>query len=124
MTIRIADIRAEWDRIKDAVAEACAPDRAEDAYASCKFGKSSLLLSDDGAGAIAHVKEDPFTGENVFWVWCAFGPPGSIERNLADLDELARQQGCTVMRHEAYRKAWDRIPGWKAKTTLYERRLT
>lgn len=123
MTLRIADIRVEWDRIKSDVSEVLHGERPEDVYAACRFGRASLVMADDGAFCVCRTEVDGFTGETVCWVWVLHGPPGTLRRNLDDFDDLARKNGAVVMRQASRIEAWSNMPGWVKGDTIYERRL-
>lgn len=125
MKLQIADIRLKWDEIKAHVAALCEghPERPEDIYAACVYGKASLLMCEDGY-AICKLSECKYTGETIMWVWQASASIyGAIEKYLPELERFARENGAVVMQHSSQRLGWQRLHGWKASHTVYERRL-
>ncbi len=123
--IRVADIRLEWDRIKDAVASIChaGQDRPEDVYAACKFGHASLLVTDD-AFAICFVETNKNTGIKQMMIWKAHGDIyGAMERHQPELDAMAKEQGCTSILIGSPRAAWRKIAGWTEELTYYRRAI-
>lgn len=125
MKLEIADVRREWEHIKDAVAELCADGqaRAEDVYADCKHGKASLLICADGF-LVVRIETCNYTGQTMMFVWLAHANiVGAVEKYQPELDRIAREQGATVIRMNSTRKGWERAEGWHLVTSVYERRL-
>lgn len=121
MTIRIADIRVEWPRIKDAVAALCFDDRPEDVYADCKHGRASLLVYKD-AFAVTKLETNQHSGLKQVYIWKAYAP--NVMREVeADLFDLFRSEGAVAAIMASQREEWAAVAGWEPVTTLYRRAL-
>lgn len=119
--IRVADIRQEWDRIKDAVAALCTDDRPEDVYAACKHDAATLLVCEEGF-AVVVLETAQHTGQKQLFVWKCHCP-GGLEKYQSELDEIARKYGASSMYMSSRRKGWQNTPGWDEDTTFYRRAL-
>lgn len=120
MTIRIADIRVEWPRIKDAVAALCFDDRPEDVYADCKHGRASLLVYKD-AFAITKLETNQHSGLKVVHIWKAYAPQ-VMQEVEAELFDLFRSEGAIAVIMSSQRDGWASA-GWEPVATIYRRAL-
>lgn len=125
MSLRIADIRVEWPRIKDAVTELCkdGPERAEDVYAACVYGKATLLTCEDGF-IVCRIEQCAYTTRQIMFIWKASATIyGAVDKWQAEVDRIAKEQGATMLQMASTRSGWKRVDGWSELTTIYARTL-
>lgn len=122
--IRIADIRQEWPRIKDAVTALCHDgiDRPEDVYAACKHDVAILLVCDEGFAVVA-LETMQHTGRKQLFIWKLYCPGGLGTDLQAEFEEQARKWGATSLYMGSPRAGWRNIEGWSEETTFYRRVL-
>jgi hypothetical protein len=104
----MANIRAEWDWVKEGVEEikSISPRvtwRPEDVYASCLSGESALWTSERDWFAVTTIKTDPFNGERSLFGWLMWSRRRG--ENIAHfissfLESIARQSGCVSVEAE------------------------
>ena len=122
-----AQLRDVWPWVKaglEATIKKCNDDYlAEDVYVSLRQSVSYLYTIEDKGFVILQRHVDP--DGPVLFVWCLHAP-GFMPRAdeiMADIDELARSIGATLIRHHSPRGAWERIGYFKPKSVVYERRI-
>lgn len=130
MNLICADISHQWERIKPQVEQIKASGQVswepQDVLDSCNFGESRLYIGRDDPDSwlILKVMSDRYSGERYLFIWLAWGKDGfdSARRHIPDVEEIAREQGITLMKMESPRRGFERL-GWKPIMIEYERRL-
>jgi hypothetical protein len=135
MTLQLADIRREWDRLKPHIERLHArikPEwRPEDVFAECAHQKAFLYLSEEGFLIVQPIT-DAYSLEQYMHVWIGLSYDGRIGEGMAlryskELEELARANGYRRITFESPRAGWLRrlkpLSGWGVRSVIYERRL-
>ena len=98
---RIANIREEWDWVKQGIEEILHLDhnltyRPEDIYHSVLSGESQLWVHPDFFN-VATIENDPFNGDKTFLLWLSWARErgGANAVTFAGFyEDVARQLGC------------------------------
>lgn len=122
----LTDIDAEWHRIGPLVAGVDPRDNAGDELRQCcRDGKALCMISGDGF-MVASLEPDAYgTGELELFIRMAasWGKRGTIQRNDAHLDAIARELGAVRIVFHTLRSGLHRVlcPGWTVRYTVFER---
>ncbi len=121
-----ADIDAEWPRIGPLVEGVDPGDNAgDDLRRCCREGSAHCLISADGVLVLSLIPDRFGTGELELFVRLAasWGAKGSIQRNDAHLDAIARDMGATKIVFHTLRPGMCRVlhPEWSVRCTVFER---
>jgi hypothetical protein len=123
----IAEIDAEWHRIGPLVAGVDPRDNAGDELRRCcrEGGKTLLVTSDDGFMVLSLEPDAYGTGELELFIRMAasWGERGTIQRNDAHLDAIARELGAKRIVFHTLRSGMHRVllPEWRVRYTVFER---
>jgi hypothetical protein len=122
----LADIDTEWHRIGPLVAGVDPSDNAgDDMRQRCREGAALCLISDDGVMVLSLMPDRYGTGELELFVRMAasWGDGGSIQRNDAHLDAIARDMGAVRIFFHTLRPGMAKVllPEWKVRYTAFER---
>ncbi len=123
---QLADIDAEWWRIEPLVTGVDPSDNAgDDLRACCREGRALCLISSDGV-LVLNLLPDRFgRGELELFVRLAasWGSTGSIQRNDAHLDAIAKELGATRIVFQTIRPGMRKVLGaeWSIRYTAFER---
>ncbi len=123
----LADIDAEWHRIGPLVQGVDPRDNAgEDLRRCCREGTALCLISSDGVLAVSLHPDRYGTGELELFVrlaasWSETG--GTIQRNDAHLDAIAKELGATTLVFRTLRPGMVKVlhPEWSVRCTEFER---
>ena len=122
----LADIDAEWHRIAPLVHGVDPRDNVgEDLRRDCREGRALCLISDDGA-LVVNLQPDRYgTGDLELFVRMAasWSQRGTIQRNEAHLDAIARDLGAKRLVFHTRRPGMHRVlmPEWVVAYTVFER---
>lgn len=122
----IADIDAEWHRIGPLVEGVDPRDNAgDDLRQDCREGRALCLTSPDGV-LVVNLQRDRYgTGDLELFVRiaAAWGDRGTIQRNEAHLDAIARGLGATRLIFHTRRPGMHKVlmPEWSVAYTVFER---
>jgi hypothetical protein len=123
----IAEIDAEWHRIGPLVAGVDPRDNAGDELRQCcrEGGKTLLVTSDDGFMVLSLEPDAYGTGELELFIRMAasWGERGTIQRNDAHLDAIARELGAKRIVFHTLRSGLHKVlnPEWTVRYTVFER---
>lgn len=124
---RIADIDAEWHRIGPVVIGIDPMDNAgDDLRRCCRENRALCLVSEADGVLVVSLEPDRYgLGEPDLFVRiaAAWGPRGSIQRNEAHLDAIARDMGATRIVCQSARPGMAKAlgPNWATRYTVFER---
>lgn len=121
----ITDIDAEWHRVGPVAIGVDPMDNAgEDLRRCCREGRAICLTSPDGVLVVSLEPDRYGLGELELFVRlaAAWGPSGTIQRNDAHLDAIARDMGAKrIVCHAVRRGMRKALPGWTERYTAFER---
>lgn len=122
----IADIDAHWSRIGPLVAGVDPRDNAgDDLRRCCREGTALCLTSGDGFLVVSLEPDAYGTGERALFIRMAasWGARGTIQRNDAHLDAIARDLGATKLVFHTRRPGMHKVlnPEWTVRHTVFER---
>ena len=122
----IVDIDEEWPFIGPLVAGLDPRDNAGDVLRrDCREGTALCLTSDDGLLVVSLQPDRYGSGELELFVRLAVatGERGSIQRNDAHLDAIARELGATRLVFFTQRPGMHKVlnPEWRVRYTAFER---
>jgi hypothetical protein len=122
----IADIDAEWTRIGPFVIGVDPRDNAgDDLRRDCREGRALCLISSDGVLVVSLQPDRYGSGELELFVRMAasWGEQGSIQRNEAHLDAIAREMGAVRLVFHTHRPGMHKVlmPEWQVRYTAFER---
>lgn len=125
---QFADIDAEWCRIGPLVADVDPSDNAgDDLRRCCREGSAHCLISADGVLVLSLQPNRYGTGELELFVRlaAAWGARGTIQRNDAHLDAIARDMGATKIVCHTLRPGMHKVlmPEWTVRYTVFERKV-
>lgn len=125
---RIVEIDDHWPEIGPMVLGVDPHDNAgDDLRLDCREGRALCLLSDDGLMVVNLQTCRYGSGELELFVRMAVskGAMGSIQRNDAHLDSIAREMGATRLVFHTLRPGMHKVlnPEWKVRHTVFERRV-
>lgn len=123
---RIVDVDDEWPLIAPLVSGVDPRDNAgEELRQCCRDGKALCLMSDDGLMVIALQPDRYGLGEFELFVRMAvaISEKGSIQRNDAHLDLIARELGAVRIVFHTLRPGMQKVlgPTWNVRYTAFER---
>ena len=123
---RIVDVDEWWHRIGPLVAGVDPRDNAgDDLRRDCREGRALCLISDDGLVVVTLQPDRYGSGELELFVRMAVaqGEKGSIQRNDAHLDAIARELGATRLVFHTLRPGMHKVlnPEWQVRYTAFER---
>ena len=123
---KIADVDAEWPFIGPLVAGLDPRDNAGDSLRrDCREGTALCLTSDDGLLVVSLQPDRYGSGELELFVRLAVatGERGSIQRNDAHLDAIARELGAARLVFFTQRPGMHKVlnPEWQVRYTAFER---
>lgn len=124
----LADIDVEWHRIGPLVAGVDPRDNAgEDLRRDCREGRALCLISGDGV-MVVHLQPDRYgTGDLELFVRMAasWSERGTIQRNEAHLDAIARELGAKRLVFHTLRPGIHKVlmPEWSVAYTVFERNV-
>ena len=126
-TLVPGDIRKEWDSIRphieDILAEGGYELRPEDVYAACSTGTAFLYLGEPGF-VIVQPKTYTFHGDPELVIWFAYSRDhGAIEEFQSAIDALAVGNKFRRLIFWSNRPGFERVPGWRKISSVYERVL-
>jgi hypothetical protein len=126
-TLEQADIRDVWDEIRPGIEytkrKTGALWRPEDIYAACISNRAFVYIGETGF-IVVQPGQNMFNGKSEMFIWIAYAQgEKNIERFQSAVDDLADDHGFDKMTMWSCRPGFDRIPGWKAVATVYEREL-
>ena len=120
---RIVDIGDEWAWAGPLVQGVDPSDNAGHGLRQdCESGKALCLVSEDGLLVLE--LQDNGNGLALFVrMAAARGATGSIQRNDAHLDAIAREMGAKTIVFHTYRTGMSRVlgPDWRVQFTAFER---
>ena len=123
---QIVDIDENWHRIGPLVAGLDPRDNAGDVLRrDCREGHTLCLISDDGLLAVSLQPDRYGNGELELFVRLAVatGERGTLQRNDAHLDAIARELGATKIVFFTQRPGMHKVmnPEWRVRYTAFER---
>ena len=124
----LADIDAEWHRVGPLVQGVDPRDNAgEDLRQDCREGRALCLISGDGV-LVVNLQPDRYgTGDLELFVRMAasWGDRGTIQRNEAHLDAIARELGAKRLVFHTLRPGMSKVlmPEWSVAYTVFERNV-
>lgn len=124
----LADVDAEWHRIGPLVEGVDPRDNAgEDLRRDCREGRALCLISNDGV-MVVNLQSDRYgTGDLELFVRMAasWSERGTIQRNEAHLDAIARELGATRLVFHTLRPGMHKVlmPEWSVAYTVFERNV-
>lgn len=126
---RLVDIEAEWGQIEPLVKGVDPSDNAgDDLRACCREGRALCLISDDGVMVLNLIPSRFGRGELELFVRLAasWGETGSIQRNDAHLDAIAKELGAVRIVFQTLRPGMRKAlgPEWSVRYTAFERAVT
>lgn len=121
------DVRDVWDDIRPGIESTKkkigAPWRPEDIYAACIANRAFIYTGETGF-IVVQPGHNAFNGKAEMFIWIAYAEgEGNIDRFQAAVDDLADDHGFDTMTMWSCRPGFERVPGWKAVATVYEREL-
>lgn len=130
LTLKIADITANWDRVRAGLERALAHGDAatpEDVREEVEAGEAFLVLSED-FGAVWQVRVEAYSGEKTLWIWAAWSEHndgGALAKYQEEFTRVARNAGLDRVAFASSRKGYSRAldHSWKATLVEYERRV-
>lgn len=122
----LADIDAQWHRIGPLVADVDPRDnRGDELRQCCRDGRALCMISDDGFMVLSLEPDAYGTGELELFVRiaAAWGARGTIQRNDAHLDAIARELGAKRIVFRTLRPGMTKVlhPEWSVRYTEFER---
>lgn len=123
---RLVDVDAEWLRVGPLVEGVDPRDNAgEDLRRDCREGRALCLISDDGV-VVVNLQPDRYgTGDLELFVRMAasWSERGTIQRNEAHLDAIARELGAKRLVFHTRRSGMHKVltPDWSVAYTVFER---
>lgn len=124
MKLQPADIRAEWQRIKASVAEACGSYPAEEVYHACRSGQASLYLCPEGWVVLeGYIREDTGHKEVLVLAAHAIGDGNLLDQYADDMAEIARNYGAKTLAFRRLKDAPWTVKGWRMRAAEYEKEL-
>lgn len=125
---QLADVDAEWHRIGPLVEGVDPRDNAgEDLRRDCREGRALCLISSDGVMVVSLQPDRYGTGDLELFVRMAasWGERGTIQRNEAHLDAIARELGAKRLVFHTQRPGMHKVlmPEWSVAYTVFERNV-
>lgn len=122
----IVDIDESWSKISPLVEGVDPRDNAgEDLRRDCREGRALCLISDDGVLVISLRPDRYGNGDLELFVRMAasWGDRGTIQRNEAHLDVIARELGAKRLVFHTQRPGMIKVlrPEWSVAYTVFER---
>ncbi len=122
----LADVDAEWHRIGPLVQGVDPRDNAgDDLRRCCREGSALCLISSDGVLVVSLHADRYGSGELELFVRLAasWSGPGTIQRNDAHLDAIAKEMGAVKIVFQTRRSGMMKIlmPEWRLMHTTFER---
>ena len=122
----ITDIDADWLKIAPLVVGVDPRDNLGDELRrACREGEALCLISDDGLLVVSLQPDRYGNGELELFVRLAVatGERGTLQRNDAHLDAIARELGATRLVFFTQRPGMHRVlnPEWRVRYTAFER---
>lgn len=122
----IVDIDEFWPRIGPLVLGVDPSDNAgDDLRRCCRRGEALCLLSDDGLVVVNAQLNRYGTGEVELFIRMAVSSneAGTIQRNEAHLDAIAKDMGATRLVFQTLRPGMHKVlnPEWQVRHTVFER---
>jgi hypothetical protein len=123
---KIVDIDEEWPRLAGLVADVDPMDNAgDDLRRDCREGRALCLTSDDGLMVVTLQPDRYGSGALELFVRMAAATSdrGTIQRNEAHLDAIAREMGATKIVFHTLRRGMHKAlgPQWSVRYTAFER---
>lgn len=124
----LADIDAEWHRVGPLVFGVDPCDNAgDDLRRDCREGRALCLISNDGVLVLSLQPDRYGSGDLELFVRLAasWSERGSIQRNEAHLDAIARELGARKIVFHTLRPGMCKVllPEWKVRYTAFERNV-
>lgn len=121
----VTDIDAAWPLVGPLVAGVDPSDNAgHDLRRDCREGRALCLISDD-ALLVVNLQPDRYGNGLELFVRMAVarGEKGSIQRNDAHLDPIARDMGAKKIVFNTMRRGMHKVlgPQWSVRHTVFER---
>jgi len=125
--LELVDVRDCWEEIRAGVeatrVKTGAAWRPEDVYSACVAGRAFVYIGETGF-LVVKPEQNTYNGKGEMFIWIAYAEgEKNIERFQSAVDDLADDHGFDKMTMWSCRPGFDRIPGWKAVATVYEREL-
>ncbi len=122
----LADIDVEWPRVGPLVAGVDPSDNAGDVLRQeCREGRALCFVSGDGVLIVNLLPDRYGRGELELFVRLAasWGETGSIQRNDAHLDAIARDMGAVRIVFQTLRPGMSKLlsSAWSVRYIAYER---
>jgi hypothetical protein len=131
----LANIRAEWDWVKEGVEEILGLSnhltwRPEDVYASCLSGESGLWVSNRDWFVVSTIEVDQFNGQRTFLIWLSWTRQrgNSVAAEIWPFFEgVARQSGCNMIEvrteHKKVGEYIESCLGWDCQQMVFSKDL-
>lgn len=122
----LVDIDAEWHRVGPLVVGIDPSDNAGDELRrECREGRALCFVSSDGVMVVNLLPDRYGRGELELFVRmvASWGEKGSIQRNDAHLDAIARDLGAVRIVFQTLRPGMSKVlgPAWSVRYIAYER---
>lgn len=123
---QIVDIDKRWPEVGPLVEGVDPGDNAgDDLRRDCREGRALCLISDDGLLVVTLQPDRYGSGELELFVRMAAsrGERGSIQRNEAHLDAIAKELGAKRLVFQTLRPGMHKVlsPAWAMRYTVFER---
>jgi hypothetical protein len=131
----MANIRAEWDWVKEGVEEILNLSRhltwrPEDIYASCLSGESALWIRDHDWFVVSTIEVDQFNGARTFLIWLSWTRDrgnGVASEMWPFFEMVARQSGCDMIEvrteHKRVGEYIETDLGWDCQQMVFSKDL-
>jgi len=131
----IANIRAEWDWVKEGVEEVISTNsyatfRPEDIYASCLTGESALWVCRPDWFVVSTIEVDQFNGQKSFlvWLWWTRERGNRVASDFLPFFEMvAKESGCDVLEgrigHKKVAEYIERDLGYDCQQIVFSKTL-
>jgi hypothetical protein len=122
----VENVDAAWPQIAPLVAGVDPVDNAgDDLWRECREGRALCLTSEDGLLVVSLQPSWDGSGTTELFVRMAVarGSRGTIQRNEAHLDAIAREMGATKIAFHTLRRGMSKAlnPAWAERYTAFER---
>ena len=131
----MANIRAEWDWVKEGVEEILSISshltwRPEDIYASCVSGESALWVCRPDWFVVSTIEIDQFNGQKTFLIWLSWTRErgnGVASDVWPFFEMVAKESGCDMIEvrteHKKVGEYIERDLGWDCQQIVFSKIL-